>query len=359
MLLSCSMWTRDRMVVVVVVTTATMGLIPFVFAESPKNAAAAKETARPRALNEEKVKSQLASFRSNRTPNARRVAIVKELSAFGPEVVARVEPAILREIERVGATPVDLPDTSQFDEEISKFRSVLVELRKDPELTKEKITAIGDPALERLKSLYQLRAQRLAPRETAREKVRTELARWEELLELLAMETDDGDAKTPFGLPTAEIRKQLKEVGTKVAFTPDEQWAREVQIHNAEMFRKVEAREAAGMQMMNELRVIVGLNPLKADVQLCSAARGHSADMATENFFAHESPVPNKTTFVDRAKLEGTTASGENIFAGSPSPNAAISGWFHSPGHHKNMLGEHRRQGLGRFNGHWTQMFGH
>ena len=85
MLLGCSMWTRDRMVVFLTLTATSIGLIPFGFAESPKNAAAAKETARPRSLNEEKVKSQLASFRSNRTPNPRRVAIVKELSAFGPE----------------------------------------------------------------------------------------------------------------------------------------------------------------------------------------------------------------------------------------------------------------------------------
>jgi uncharacterized protein YkwD len=69
--------------------------------------------------------------------------------------------------------------------------------------------------------------------------------------------------------------------------------------------------------------------------------------------------VPGKTLPWDRAKLEGTTASGENIFRGSAVAAEAIKGWFLSPGHHKNMLGEgHRRQGLGRAGEYWTEEFG-
>ena len=33
----------------------------------------------------------------------------------------------------------------------------------------------------------------------------------------------------------------------------------------------------------------------------------------THNYFAHESPTPEKKTSWDQAKLVGTTASGENI----------------------------------------------
>ena len=81
--------------------------------------------------------------------------------------------------------------------------------------------------------------------------------------------------------------------------------------------------------------------------------------MQSQNFFSHESPVPDKNTPWDRAKLAGTTASGENIYMGSNVSIEAIKAWFLSPGHHKNMLSEgQRRQGLGREAKYWTQMFG-
>jgi uncharacterized protein YkwD len=44
---------------------------------------------------------------------------------------------------------------------------------------------------------------------------------------------------------------------------------------------------------------------------------------------------------------------------GSSATVDALRGWFLSPGHHKNMLGEsHARQGLGRSGKYWTEMFG-
>ena len=129
---------------------------------------------------------------------------------------------------------------------------------------------------------------------------------------------------------------------------------------NAEFAAKnaVPADEAAGILDLNEMRMLCGLDPVLIDPKLHNAARDHSKDMATKNFFAHESPVPGKKSPWDRAKLAGTTASAENIFAGDQSPKGANGGWFHSPGHHVNMFGNHRRGGMGRYEGHWTQMFG-
>jgi uncharacterized protein YkwD len=75
-------------------------------------------------------------------------------------------------------------------------------------------------------------------------------------------------------------------------------------------------------------------------------------------FFSHESPVPGKKTPWDRAKRFGTTASAENIAAGYQDGRAVNLGWFHSPGHHRNMLGNHRRVGVGRAGGYFTEMFG-
>lgn len=117
--------------------------------------------------------------------------------------------------------------------------------------------------------------------------------------------------------------------------------------------------EARGIEEANLWRLLVGLPALELDPKLCDASRDHSKDMAEKGFFAHESPVPGKRSPSDRAKNFGTTASGENIYAGSSDPSGANKGWFFSPGHHKNMFGGgHSRIGLGNHGGHWTQMFG-
>lgn len=121
----------------------------------------------------------------------------------------------------------------------------------------------------------------------------------------------------------------------------------------------VPADEARGIEQANLWRLRVGLNALELDPKLCEASRDHSKDMAEKGFFAHDSPVPGKRSPWDRAKNFGTSASGENIYAGSQDPESANRGWFFSPGHHKNLFGGgHTRIGLGRHGGHWTQMFG-
>jgi len=122
---------------------------------------------------------------------------------------------------------------------------------------------------------------------------------------------------------------------------------------------KVPAKEREGIREVNEWRLLLGLNALVLDPKLCDASRGHSEDMATLGFFAHDSPVPGKRSPWDRAAKAGTKASGENIYMGSENPSGANQGWFYSPGHHKNMFGvRHSKIGLGQYGRHWTQMFG-
>ena len=117
--------------------------------------------------------------------------------------------------------------------------------------------------------------------------------------------------------------------------------------------------ERLGIEELNLTRLLVGLNALVLDPNLCEASRGHSEDMARLNFFSHTSPVKGKQSFGQRAGLAGTNASGENIYMGSTKPQRANRGWFHSPGHHKNMFNPgQRRIGLGNYGRHWTQMFG-
>jgi uncharacterized protein YkwD len=133
---------------------------------------------------------------------------------------------------------------------------------------------------------------------------------------------------------------------------------RKVMSANAEEFEGLDAKEADGIVELNDLRVLLGLNALRVDLRLCKACRGHSQDMVEGGFFSHSSPVEGKESPWKRAALEGTSAGAENIAAGAAEGPDAIRMWWYSPGHHRNMLGGHRRVGLGRHQGHWTQCFG-
>jgi len=116
--------------------------------------------------------------------------------------------------------------------------------------------------------------------------------------------------------------------------------------------------EYLGNRRLNVIRVRLGLRALRTDVKLTRACRGHSKDMVEHEFFSHTSPVRGKETPWKRAALEGGHAGAENIAAGQSTGHGAISAWWYSPGHHRNMLANHHSQGLGRHQSHWTQLFG-
>jgi hypothetical protein len=127
---------------------------------------------------------------------------------------------------------------------------------------------------------------------------------------------------------------------------------------NELLFSKIQAEESVGIRDLNVLRIRAGIGALKIDVKLCEAGRGHSKDMVDHQFFAHQSVVKGKESPSDRARLAGTSGGAENISAGPGDGLGAIRSWWYSPGHHSNMMGGHGRTGLGRYQNHWTQMFG-
>ena len=135
--------------------------------------------------------------------------------------------------------------------------------------------------------------------------------------------------------------------------------AKKILEQNERLADEVAPKEAEGIRDLNQLRILIGLRPCLMDPKLCAASRDHSKDMAELNFYAHESPVPGKKTPGDRARNFKTTSNRENIYKGIETPQEANRGWWHSPGHHINMLApEVRRVGLGVHGKHWTQMFG-
>lgn len=113
--------------------------------------------------------------------------------------------------------------------------------------------------------------------------------------------------------------------------------------------------------LLNLQRAWLGLGPLVMEEYLCAAARGHSEDMARLGFFSHTSPIPEKKSPGQRAKLAGFKGgwSGENIFMGSASHTAAFTGWFGSDGHRFIMFAAGpNRIGIGPSGKHWTMMTG-
>ncbi len=243
-----------------------------------------------------------------------------------------------------------------FGREVAALRATLARLRSGKTLpTKEQLLDEGQRALDRLRALHAVSKTdfialqpALAPQsDTVRALTRMRAA-------LKAKTKLKNDAEfTEENLAQEEAAALAGGFHTNPA-------AKRVLEANAAMAAKKEvpANEAEGVRDLNEMRMLLGLAPCLLDPKLCNAARDHSKDMATQKFFAHESPVPGKKTPWDRAKLTGTTASAENIAMGMKTPQEANHGWFLSPGHHVNMFGDYARVGIGRHDVYWTQMFG-
>ncbi len=77
---------------------------------------------------------------------------------------------------------------------------------------------------------------------------------------------------------------------------------------------------------------------LTVQSQLTSAAQGHAADMATNNYFSHT--APNGADPIARMTAAGYhgTAWGENIAAGQTSVAEVMTAWWNSPGHCENFM---------------------
>jgi uncharacterized protein YkwD len=122
--------------------------------------------------------------------------------------------------------------------------------------------------------------------------------------------------------------------------------------------------ENAVAALTNAEREKAGCPGLRIDERLRKAARGHSEDMAAQNYFSHDSP--DGTTPWDRAKAAGyPDPSGENIARGYPDARSVVEAWMNSAGHRANILNcDSKAVGVGVVltteNGpYWTEMFGY
>ncbi|TMS00730.1 CAP domain-containing protein [Nonomuraea basaltis] len=121
------------------------------------------------------------------------------------------------------------------------------------------------------------------------------------------------------------------------------------------------AAETAVVKLTNEARAKNGCRPLVHDAKLHLAADRHSADMAANNYFDHDSR--DGRTFDRRIRATGFafTRAAENIAKGQPSAAAVVRAWLNSPGHRANIMNcafTHIGVGHNAKGPTWTQDFG-
>ncbi len=248
-------------------------------------------------------------------------------------------------------------------QEITMLRTQIQMLAKREDLSKEMIREVSDPALERLKQLILIDRAEVYKRDPKLTQQRLALAvlgqQWEAAARIYALATvHQAENAEPMAIPTFEnylLREEELAVALAVPMDPS---TRAILAANAALATKLDPEEARCILDLNLTRNLIGLAPLAIDPLLVLCARDHAGDMQKYNFFSHESPVPNKKTFGDRASLFKTSAGGENIAAGTSDGLGANRMWWHSPGHHKNMLGNYKRVGVGRAGKLWTEMLG-
>ncbi|HZN35291.1 MAG TPA: CAP domain-containing protein, partial [Pirellulaceae bacterium] len=261
-------------------------------------------------------------------------------------------------------------------EEITQIRENVLALAKKDDLTKAEIVATSDPGLARLKELILVSRKDILDSNAnliaARNRLQVLGKEWE-LCATLILAAKPEPAKTDAAPQEKQPAEEIAELDTTPSFekylvkdeeiatalaTPMSDAARRTLAQNNQLAGQLDPEEARCVLDLNLTRNLLGLDPLVIDLKLAAAARDHSRDMEEQKFFDHESPVPGKKTPWDRAEKFGTTASGENIALGTLDGAVVNQMWWHSPGHHRNMLGSHTRVGLGRHNQHWTELFG-
>ncbi|MBI3268649.1 MAG: FHA domain-containing protein [Planctomycetes bacterium] len=127
------------------------------------------------------------------------------------------------------------------------------------------------------------------------------------------------------------------------------------------------AGELKQIEITNEYREMMGLRILEAHDQLGKAARLHCEWMVSTGIFAHDEDRAETRSPGDRVKRQGYSGPcGENIAMGMGDAKGAFDAWYHSSGHHRNMLYAGKRGssegwnqlGVGNVGNHWCQDFG-
>ena len=229
------------------------------------------------------------------------------------------------------------------------------------QLTAEILREKALPAIAKLRGLLLIQSADVlagdARLRAQRERILTLGSQLQECITALPAKQSGAKAQTPI---PAEKQLAEAEAEATIQSLPIAPASKATLATNRKLSTQIDERSVAAMRQCNLTRALLGLSVLTIDPRLIKAGVMHSKDMEKHKFFDHFSPVAGRKTPIDRARLTGTTASGENIFmSNQPLSGAEVSdAWFTSPGHHRTMVGPHNRIGIGRHNGYYTEVFG-
>ena len=303
-------------------------------------------------------------------------ALAKEMEWQSKRTVAdyeKLEKKLTSAYEKTTSKFVDKRMDRKSWSEVEELRKKVLSYSRSPSLTKEQVKKECDPAVARLEELLAITAADVLEAEADLQEMvdkadeLSDLAWvlwdwWNDSISLLSL--------TPSGQRTASRLKKPNSLDGRLGAlqermaefarlaTPMPERDRKVFAKNDELREELDPEEFEGNRILNLLRVRLGLPALWSELKLTEACRVHSKDMVQHGFFAHSSPVPGRESPWKRAAQAGTSAGAENIAAGQSTGRGAIRAWWYSPGHHRNMLANHGRVALGRYQSHWTQMFG-
>jgi len=345
----------------------------------------------PTADRAARVRAAIALVRDSRVDELEREAAMDTLLGLGLEgasaLLGELDPLLTRlrrandksearahsRLEKVAQRVIRARLDRAAKAEIEAQRRIVLAAAADPNLTKETVHSTSDPAFSKLEELLVVTVnqcfdadEELFTEHTALlDDVERELRihdRWERAIAGLAASPTTATAaarKQSPSRPERDVKGLLAESARRAEYgspmSKSDRGAFELLFATAS---ELDPEELLGIHALGRRRLLLGLPVQRVDMKLVEACRNHSRDMVEQGFFAHESPVPGRTTPWDRAAEVGTSASAENIAMGSGSGPATIMQWWYSPGHHRNLLGGGSRTGLGRSAQHWTQLFG-
>ena len=100
------------------------------------------------------------------------------------------------------------------------------------------------------------------------------------------------------------------------------------------------------LTLINQHRKAKGLTALANNPVIEAEARRHTVAMASHRSpFGHDGFAYRSKVITSR--VEGITATAENVAYGSKTAREVVDGWLKSPGHKKNIEGKFRLTGIG------------
>ncbi len=109
------------------------------------------------------------------------------------------------------------------------------------------------------------------------------------------------------------------------------------------------ARSAEVIALVNQERVLRGMNPLTLNKRLSTAAADYACTMIEDDFFGHDHPETGDS-FLDRhaASEFRCFPAGENLATGHTSAEMVVEDWMNSDDHRKIILNDvYQEMGLG------------